>query len=172
MYNSHSLIKIKEQYAVLFCQDVISLGMFIESTSLSPKTESSLSSIAAEELALGSHSCHFWVTVSPIILIWYNSIQFHHFGVLPCETEDPEHQQKHIGAWITSRLHFATSNAQHHPQIIHIVHLEPNTAVPLNTKEGFIFRDSLCGCSVATLLLGQGCLVDVSHGHWTKEALF
>lgn len=95
MYNGHSLIKIKEQYAVLFCQDVISLGVFVESASLSPETESSLSSIAAEELALGSDRNHFWVIVSPIILMRYNSIQFHPFGLLPCETE---HHQEHIAA--------------------------------------------------------------------------
>lgn len=98
MYNSRSLIKIKEQYAVLFSQDVISVGTFIESTSLSPETESSLSSIAAEELTLGSDSYHFWVIVSPVVLIRYNPIRLHHFGLFPCETEAPEHHQKHVGA--------------------------------------------------------------------------
>lgn len=97
MYNSRSLIKIKEQYAVLFCQDVISRGTFIESTRLSPETESTLSSIAAEELALGSDSYHFGVIVSPIILILYSSIQFHHFGLLPSESEAPEHHQRKPG---------------------------------------------------------------------------
>lgn len=97
MYNSRSLIKIKEHYGVLFCQDVISLGTFIASASLSFETESSLCSIAAEELALGSDTYCFWVTVSPAILIQYNLIQFHHFGLLPCEAEVPEQRQMHMG---------------------------------------------------------------------------
>lgn len=97
IYNSRSLIKIKEQYAVLFCGDVISVGTLTESPSLSPKTENSLSSIAAEELALGSDSYRFWVIVSRIILLQYNSIQFHHSGLLPSEAEAPEHLQQHTG---------------------------------------------------------------------------
>lgn len=140
----------------MFCQDMISLGTFIESTSLSPETESSLSSISAEELALRSHSCRFWVTVSQVILIRYNSIQFHQFGLLPRETEAPEHLQKHMGAWITSRLHFATSKAQPHPQIIHTERPEPKSPLPWNTMEGFISSGLLHGCVVATLLvIGQ-----------------
>lgn len=60
------------------------MGALIEGASLSPKTENSLSSMAAEKLALGSDSDCFWVTVSRIILIQYNLIQFHHcFYVKP-----------------------------------------------------------------------------------------
>lgn len=73
------------------------MGTLIESASLSPKTENSLSSVAAEELALGSDCYRFWVIVSCIILLQYNSIQFHHLGVLPSEAKAPEHLQQHIG---------------------------------------------------------------------------
>lgn len=72
------------------------MGVWIEGASLSPKTENSLSSVAAEKLALGSDSDCFWVTVSPIILIQYNLIHFHHFGRLPCEAEAPEHHRQRI----------------------------------------------------------------------------
>lgn len=141
------------------------MGALIGGASLSPKTENSLSSVAAEKLALGSDSDCFWVTVSPIILIQYNLIQFLHFGLLPCEAEAPEHHRQHIRPRTTSRLCFATSSARQRPQKVHPDGSDKHLII-LYFRSG-----SLLSRSVAMLLSGQGPFVGVIRGRWTKDAL-
>lgn len=158
LYNSGSLIKIKEQYVILFCEDVVSVGALIEGASLSPKTGNSLSSMAAEKLALGSDRDYFWVTVSRTILIQYNLIQFPHFGLLPCEAEAPEHHRQHIRPRMTSRLCFATSNARQRPQKVHPERSDKHLIIL------YFHSGSLLSRSVAILLAAPSLVSSVVVG--------